>query len=597
MSQKKTFPSLEGFLKAAGRLLASSVMIVTFTTSQTLTWIQPEEAEAQANPMDGVGAEQQCDALFAQTIVGAGQGDLDYAWWHQDVNNVNQNNIPALSAKAIFNYCGKPKDIDMQGKIPQELRADEMNETEDPAFPDFNTCKAGKIAQWRTVAPHCVVLKKVDISRTWQIIAVIAYWAAAAVCWVAFGIAAADITGAGAEAMKWICFGVGIAGAALDAGGLIHLASENGAGGVDGSSVATTIFGGLGAISSSLLSSIEFLGQSAAFWIGIAAGLFTAVAIIKTISLIAMDSTKEKSAQEIAKLASDFTAGAYLPGGIPSAPPAGGAKLSSGGGFGGGSVTTGSSGGSGGKGGGALPKGVSDALSSSDNLQSSFAAAAQLRSDPITQKLEKNFKGQKLTDSAKDLLNKGADLKSAATAGLGAGSLKSFMSAAGGPLAEASSKFGGAIGEVEESVRNGKFAKSEFASLMLGKDLMAQVQSAGNAGAGKGAPAGSSPFGGMFGAKAPAGDAKAIESFGATQKKDPLADLPESTDIWHGGDGRTIFQIVSRRIDKARDRTHTLDWESKLNRAIHGALKTSAAGHSSDTKAKDKKTSASPSSQ
>jgi hypothetical protein len=78
---------------------------------------------------------------------------------------------------------------------------------------------------------------------------------------------------------------------------------------------------------------------------------------------------------------------------------------------------------------------------------------------------------------------------------------------------------------------------------------------------------GAMPFafgkGGLGALKAPGG---AMEFSGKTE----AALEVEGTDIWHEGDTRSLFQIVSKKIDRSRPKVESFEWESPLNRALHG---------------------------
>jgi hypothetical protein len=70
-----------------------------------------------------------------------------------------------------------------------------------------------------------------------------------------------------------------------------------------------------------------------------------------------------------------------------------------------------------------------------------------------------------------------------------------------------------------------------------------------------------------FGMRAPAGTTSSEAVF-EKMKRDVA---PEADgDIWHEGYGGSIFQIVSVKLSKARDRVDQLEWETPLNRALTG---------------------------
>jgi hypothetical protein len=95
------------------------------------------------------------------------------------------------------------------------------------------------------------------------------------------------------------------------------------------------------------------------------------------------------------------------------------------------------------------------------------------------------------------------------------------------------------------------------------------MTSGGGGGAGKGGgAAGANPFG-AFGMKGPAG-ANAPSGVTFDKAKRDLAASDAEGDVFHENFHGTIFQIVSGKLDKTRDRIDQLEWETPLNRALLG---------------------------
>jgi hypothetical protein len=157
--------------------------------------------------------------------------------------------------------------------------------------------------------------------------------------------------------------------------------------------------------------------------------------------------------------------------------------------------------------------------------------------------------------------------------------------AAGIGLSELASRLGSgqSLSQIAAGTAGGEALASKFAQ--IDKDLKAGnikfkngaslIASAGGgyARAG-GAPvkaAHANPFGMFGGMKGPSVDGGAVPSETTFEKaKRALASSDASGDIWHEGYGGTIFQIVSHKLDGARDRVEQLEWDTPLNRALTG---------------------------
>jgi hypothetical protein len=199
---------------------------------------------------------------------------------------------------------------------------------------------------------------------------------------------------------------------------------------------------------------------------------------------------------------------------------------------------------SGGAGGSFSPR-EKDALR--NPLSPKFSAATAGRMDRLLRTMDPDaFKkalelaGTSMADIAKRLRNQSPSQVVAALGGNQAG-------------------LGAALANVEKAVESGKLP-------LLGANSGGSMI-AGRGGRGGGTAKSGNPFG-MFGMRGPdMGGAPTQTTFEKTKRA--LANEVEG-DIWHEGFGGTIFQIVSGKLDKTRDRIDQLEWETPLNRALVG---------------------------
>lgn len=102
--------------------------------------------------------------------------------------------------------------------------------------------------------------------------------------------------------------------------------------------------------------------------------------------------------------------------------------------------------------------------------------------------------------------------------------------------------------------------------------MMASSGAYSRASGGGKAAAPANPFAMFGGMKGPGGigPGEAPKDMTFEKAKRELAALDGNGDIWHEGFGGTIFQIVSQKLDRTRERIDELEWESPLNRALTG---------------------------
>lgn len=214
------------------------------------------------------------------------------------------------------------------------------------------------------------------------------------------------------------------------------------------------------------------------------------------------------------------------------------------------SVNPGSNGalqnGSGGTGGSSGVSGTSGPIQS--------AASAGLMGKQFT-----NMGGNGLPDALSQI---GTSLGAVGNAFASGQGLSGFMSGIDG-LGTASQIVAG----IEKDVKNGKIALAStalggtYSGKGGGKTMVAKKDT-------------TNPFEMNFGARAPATTAEKEIAFKGKAKED----LASDGDIWHSKWHGSIFELVSVKLTKSRDRIDALEWTSPLNRALAGLPNTPTKG-------------------
>lgn len=127
---------------------------------------------------------------------------------------------------------------------------------------------------------------------------------------------------------------------------------------------------------------------------------------------------------------------------------------------------------------------------------------------------------------------------------------------------------GGISSQIDQLQKDAEAGKDKI--LKDGKPMsMGSYTSGGGGGKGAAPAAKPNPFG-MLGMKGPGfgGDAPKETTFDKAKRE--LASSDANGDIWHEGFGGSIFQIVSQKLDKTRERVEQLEWDTPLNRALLG---------------------------
>lgn len=120
----------------------------------------------------------------------------------------------------------------------------------------------------------------------------------------------------------------------------------------------------------------------------------------------------------------------------------------------------------------------------------------------------------------------------------------------GGPMSDA-------IKALEQDFKDGKL-----------DELLGSSSGGGASSGGAGAKKEAEPdFGSLFGRKS-GSDSSGYGLLKMNGERGPASG--SDSDIWHTGSKHSIFQIVSNRIDKSREKIHVLEWASPLNRALMG---------------------------
>lgn len=127
---------------------------------------------------------------------------------------------------------------------------------------------------------------------------------------------------------------------------------------------------------------------------------------------------------------------------------------------------------------------------------------------------------------------------------------------------------GGALGGLPNSASVSALATAAGDhAAEIGVPKSGAVESAG----GGGGASKTEEFHMSFGAGAAAGSAEPELKFSA-----PAPEVGESGDIWHAGSPNSIFEIITQKIQKSKDRVEKLEWQTPLNRALAGLPKSKA---------------------
>lgn len=402
---------------------------------------------------------------------------------------------------------------------------------------DFERCKSTTAARYRDIGPLCSAYALSDQAADYQLKTAIAYTAAAAVCG---GACAATVMslGAAAPVSAYACKVAGAGAAIMQLSCVKELKVDGGEFGNfwnSGSIKVTTLAGYAG--SAVAIAPWQLVaGPTGMNPACLAAGIFVATAALSWGGLAANNGNVKETCDKITQLPGW---GAYDP------------AFADGSQNGPGRFGSGSPGAAGGR--------------------TSMAASNSRKGNKDLNQLS-SFPGELTmgaTDGMNDLFNEMPNRNAIPDAfkklsGMDLNELGSRLSSGQSP-SQVMSGINGLSGEVkalaegiEGLAKQGRLANNASGAVY-----------AGGGGGGKGG--GGNGLGNLFdfGARAPAESAVGASEVKFNQQK--KADLAlGGDDIWHSNWNGTIFQLVSKKLDTARDRVEQLEWQSPLNRALAG---------------------------
>jgi hypothetical protein len=398
----------------------------------------------------------------------------------------------------------------------------------------WNQCVLDLATHWGMVGPYCAAIEAANDAKGANMAAAALYTLGAVACWVACGSSEGSPWAAAGRA---VCGLAALGGIAADITSMAEMGSAGG-GGYIAAGVITSLASALGGVVGGAFGS--------ACWGG---GIMTASAIAKWLSIALMKDVGTEACKNIKKQgsisdaiggsSSSSSKGSGGGGSLPGAP---------------GATDGGAGGDTGGGGGGGIAGGTFDDLDDGDTFAQRLGATAG--GDPLGRMFNRLENPQKIPDMLKLM---GTSASEVARAAVGAGGPSAGLS--GIPKLPDSVK--DKLGEIEKLVQD-----------EMARSVAAATPSRGGGGAGSG---GEPKKESLFGAKMPAAKAGGGKLEFEKQAKKALGE-PEGTDIWHEGYAGTIFQIVSTKLVKTRDRVETLEWASPLNRALTGLPSKKAAG-------------------
>jgi hypothetical protein len=399
--------------------------------------------------------------------------------------------------------------------------------------------------QWPVYGQHCSAIELYKTAHKGDTFAVIAYGIAAAACTAA---CAAEWTGYGTAAARAACTTAGFAATATDIAwsikikGITEKAQESHYWGLQSGFV-----GGMGA---GVAATSHVNGTGDVVPTCVAAGMLAAATAIRGVNLKKMGGYADKECSTLKTFISPVAV-ADTTGGSPGDANQPGRRNPAGDGSGG----TGRHGSGGGTGTRQEPFSAEQRKALRD-----FPGAPQFAQAIAGDTFEPVFKNIGGKDKAADALKQAAGLGLDELAGrLASGESLSQIASSSPALAPASS----ALARIERDVREGNLSLKSGGALG-GTYTPIAAKKPGGAGAGN------NPFAMFGGMRAPVGgpgDAPKETSFEKAKRE--LSNDSDG-DIWHEGFGGTIFQIVSQKLDRARERVDQLEWESPLNRALTG---------------------------
>jgi hypothetical protein len=400
---------------------------------------------------------------------------------------------------------------------------------------DSSCCKNMFDASWGQLGQQCGAYKLYGDAIVYEWITAIAYTATAAVCWVACA----------EQYLQGLCNAAGLVVSLGDIVGTAVITSDgqqftewwhNYLGGYTTGAVGT-LAGGAGSYSQFVNGKTPTKGESCFM-----AGLFTLIAGIKIADLIADYVQKGPACDNVTGFHS--TALPVLPTDIttttqPKAPSLGGVN-----------------------------KGTASGSSMSAELSSKMGSIPNEMdltdsSSLVTQYALSGPLGDILKHMNRDGISK------ASSKYLQGGGLKGIASRIANGQGAVAAINGALPDETKSKVPEleglDKVIKDGYIKL---KDPGNATMARAGAGSGAGKSGSSNPFA-MFGSKAPGLTGTASNENFQKQKKSAIAE-PASDDVFHIGYTGTIFQIVSQKIVKTKDRVDELEWSSPLNRALMG---------------------------
>ena len=211
-------------------------------------------------------------------------------------------------------------------------------------------------------------------------------------------------------------------------------------------------------------------------------------------------------------------------------------------------------------------EGSGDAFKKALSSPEAFAAAATAagRLDPKLGEFFKKVPPKDLFNQLKAANPNFGSLAAAAAQGNFAG-----MSSALGDITKKDQKLAGALDAADKEF------KKRMAALRAQEVQGTQYakgkggQSGSSASKGK-AGAGTNPFAGMMGGAGGGGDGPDVLKFtgGPSAPTQMPADAGDPNDLFHAHERGTLFDIVSRRVGRTRDRVEAYEWDSPINRLI-----------------------------
>ena len=462
------------------------------------------------------------------------------------------------------------------------------------------SCKENAKLAWGQVGPSCEVMKFSDLQSQDQTWLAACYAVVSASCFVAYGLQQSGVAIAAGVALGTACGIASIVVGGFDLGYSMGRKAQAGEalGGITAMDVISGVAGAgmgtygtvVGAAGFAEVSKAAETAEKAATKVteevaeetavdaskeaskettkeatkgSATASLLTAIttaalAGLKFSSLSGTAATKESACTVI----SDSASHVLTLSGTPLLPDSG---------VGGGSASTGASSAGAGV---ASSSGLESKGKSSDGLKKllsspeafSTAAATAGRLDPKLGEFFKKVPPKDLFNQLKSANPNFGSLAAAAAQGNFAG-----VSSALGDITKKDQKLAGALDAADKEFKKRMAAlrAQEVQGTQYAKGKGGQSGSSASKGK-AGAGTGTNPFAGLMGGAGGGGDGPDALKFtgGPAAPTQAPADAGDPNDLFHAQERGTLFDIVSRRVGRTRDRVEAYEWDSPINRLI-----------------------------